>query len=237
MKTTNKTMQLRGCAGLLAMWADETLTMHQIWKKAKKPCYFKYAQALIKKHNLPHKKETVELKGCAGFLAKVADETLTIKEIWEKVKWSCDFPYAKRLIEKHNLPHKKEMADPSKLNNFVRELEKYADKTLTIKEIWEKAGKHYSLSYVYIIMRLNKFPYKKDVCKKKRPIKYLDQIKCLQTKNLTIKEIMGLLGLSKNNDYFCIYNALVKNNLPFRLQYKRKDIKTINEINLYGEKK
>lgn len=182
MITTDETMQLRGCAGLLAKRADETLTIYQIWKKAKWPCCFKYAKKLIEKHNLPHKKETEELKGCARSLAKVADETLTIKEIWEK------------------------------------------------------AGKYYSLSYVYITMRLNKFPYKKKEWKKP-PFKYLEQIKCLQTQNLTIREIMGLLGLSTHNDYCCIHQALVKNNLPFKRNTKRKDRKLNYETNLHGEKK
>ena len=51
---------------------------------------------------------------------------------------------------------------------------------------------------------------------KKRPFKYLEQIKCFQTHNLTIREIMGLLGLSTHNDYYCIHQTLIKNNLPFK---------------------
>lgn len=106
---------------------------------------------------------------------------------------------------------------------YFRELVKYADETLTVKEIWEKAGKPCSLSNAYYVVRKNDLAHRKDT-NKKRPFKYLEQIKCFQTHNLTIREIMGLLGLSTHNDYYCIHQTLIKNNLPFKYSDdKRKD--------------
>lgn len=104
-----------------------------------------------------------------------------------------------------------------------RELVKHADESLTIQEIWEKAGKPCSLSNAYYVMRKNALPFKE--CKtKKRPFKYLEQIKCMQTHNLTIKEIMVLLGLSTHSHYLTIYQTLIKNNLPFKFTSdKRKE--------------
>lgn len=105
------------------------------------------------------------------------------------------------------------------INQSVIEM---ADKNLTIKELWVKTGKKLSLSHIYYLTRNKKLPFKKE--KTTRPFKYLKDILNLETKNMTVKQIMVNLKLTTRNDYHCVLSTLKKNSIEFKQEIRNKDI-------------
>lgn len=99
-------------------------------------------------------------------------------------------------------------------SGYYQQYVKHTDESLTIREIWEKTGKLGSLSNAYYVVKTNGLPYRKAA--RGRGFKHLDELKQLDTANLTIKQIMVKLGLTKTSDYVTIVETLNANKLPYK---------------------
>lgn len=99
-------------------------------------------------------------------------------------------------------------------SGYYKEYVKHSHEDLTIREIWEATGKLGSLSNAYYVMRANGLPYKN--APKGRGIKPLESLNHLDTANMTIKQMMGQLGLSKTTDYYRILRLLNAQGLPYK---------------------
>ncbi|HAU4290859.1 TPA: hypothetical protein ACQVKY_005275 [Serratia marcescens] len=91
-----------------------------------------------------------------------------------------------------------------------------ADENLTVKELWEKTSKVFSLSHVYYLVRRYKLPFKK--MERTKPFRHLKALQEMETKDMTINQMMVKLNLSTRNDYQCVLNTLKSNGLPFKNQ-------------------
>ena len=113
-------------------------------------------------------------------------------------------------------------------SGYYSEYAKHSSEDLTIREIWEKTSNLGSLSNAYYVIKTNGLPYKK--AQRGRGFKHLDELKQLDTANLTIKQMMGKLGLKKTSDYVTIVETLNANKMP----YKRAKFITKHETTILG---
>ncbi len=91
-----------------------------------------------------------------------------------------------------------------------------ADENLTVNDLWEKTYKVFSLSHVYYLVRKYKLPHKK--MERTKPFRHLKALQEMNTKDMTIKQMMVKLGLSTRNDYQCVFDTLKSNGLAFKNQ-------------------
>lgn len=99
-------------------------------------------------------------------------------------------------------------------SGYYKEYVKHSNDDLTIKQIWEATGKCGSLSNAYYVIKANGLPYKQGQAGRK--FKHLENLKQLDTGSMTIKQIMGTLGLTKMGDYYTILDTLNHNGLPYK---------------------
>jgi transposase len=99
-------------------------------------------------------------------------------------------------------------------SGYYKEYVKHSHEDLTVKQIWEKTGKLGSLSNAYYVIRTNELPFKD--APKGRGIKPLESLAHIDTANMTIKQIMGQLGLTKTTDYYRVLKLLNAQGLPYK---------------------
>jgi transposase len=99
-------------------------------------------------------------------------------------------------------------------SGYYKEYVKHSHEDLTIREIWEKTGKLGSLSNAYYVIKTNQLPYKN--APKGRTHKHDETLSKLDTANMTIRQIMAELGLSKTADYYRILKHLNAQELPYK---------------------
>lgn len=84
----------------------------------------------------------------------------------------------------------------------------------TVEDLWKLTNQEVSLSHTYYIVRKHKLPFKKKPYDKS--YKDLEEVKKLDTQNMTINQIMAKLNLSTRNDYYRITKTLINNKLPYK---------------------
>lgn len=99
-------------------------------------------------------------------------------------------------------------------SGYYKEYVKHSHEDLTIRQIWERTGELGSLSNAYYVIKSNGLPYKPSTPGRK--FKHLDALKQLDTANMTLKQMMGKLGLSKMGDYYTILETLTANGMPYK---------------------
>lgn len=122
-------------------------------------------------------------------------------------------------------------------SGYYKEYVKHSHEDLTIRQIWERTGELGSLSNAYYVIKSNGLPYKASTPGRKFKLlsetKYFNELKQLDTPNLTIKQIMGKLGLTKTSEYYTVLKTLNANGMPYkRARYLKKQSK--HEAQLRG---
>lgn len=104
--------------------------------------------------------------------------------------------------------------------DFLERLRRQSSTELSVKEQWQATGETYSLSHIYYLIRKHDLPHKKYTATK--PFQYLAALQTLDTKSMTIKQIMAKLNLTTRNQYARILDTLKKNGIDYKKEARNK---------------
>lgn len=159
---------------------------------------------------------TLRNKAQSGYYSeyvKHSSDNLTIKEIWQKTGEMGSLSNAYYIINKNQLPHKE--AQKGKGFKYLKNLKELDTENMTIKQIMGHLKLTAKSDYITILDTLNKngLKYKKQIFK----TKYENQLRTLDTENMTINQICFKLGFVENWQIKKLYVILKK----LGLNYKR----------------
>ncbi len=209
--------------------ASPETTLRELFENAGSGLKFSQVQSMVRKHNLPYKHATgtrpfKHLKALQG----ITTEGKTVKQIMAELDLdllsSRDYCDVLNALKKNNLPFKQMKVNC--VNRYAQELQEIDTNDLSIPEILEKLGldRKNVNHYQNILHALKKFnlPYKRQA--RIKPNQHLAALLQMNTKDMTVKQIMAELDLDllSNTAYCYILRALGRNNIPFKGMKPRK---------------
>lgn len=162
-------------------------------------------------------KQHLKNKAQSGYYkdyVKHSDESLTIREIWEKTGRAGSLSNAYYVIKANNLPYKK--APAGKGHKFLNQLQELDTTNMTIKEMMGKLGATSRHEYVSILNTLNKHGLKYKA--HKFSSRHERELRLMDTANMTVNEISEKLGYTQEWKTHKLYTILPRLGLTYKKQ-------------------